>query len=131
MRRLRAGANVAPRTREASGFRLGPLWGSATVCWLDGDRRAARNRQEPRPRKNGPRLKDRRGGAPRGVAVCLCFPAIREIRRGLLKVRLSAFRLPLFFARARPPEPPTHVKQFAGGDDAWPEEGERCRDGTL
>jgi hypothetical protein len=34
-RRLRAGANVAPRTREALGFRPGPLRGSATVSWLD------------------------------------------------------------------------------------------------
>src|SRR5436305_12831577 len=28
------------------------------------------------------RVLRRRGGAPRGVAVCLCLPAIREIRRG-------------------------------------------------
>src|SRR4051812_30213881 len=36
----------------------------------------------PSPRKNGPRLKDRRDGTSRGVAVCLCFSAIREISRG-------------------------------------------------
>jgi hypothetical protein len=41
--------------------------------------------------------------------------------RPVTKVRLSAFRLPLFCSRARSPEPPIHVKQFAGGDDAWPE----------
>jgi hypothetical protein len=35
------------------------------------------------------RVLRRRGGAPRGVAVCLCFPAIREIRRGVLQ---CAFR---------------------------------------
>jgi hypothetical protein len=52
------------------------------VCWLDGDRRAARNRQEPSPRKSGPGFLRRRGGTLRGVAVCLCFPAIRETSRG-------------------------------------------------
>src|SRR4051812_8791220 len=36
----------------------------------------------------------RRGGAPRGVAVCLCVPAIRETRRGLLTTRLSALPPP-------------------------------------
>ena len=33
--------------------------------------------------------RSRRGGAPGGVAVCLCFPAIREISRGVLQ---CAFR---------------------------------------
>src|SRR3954452_3590166 len=82
MRRLRAGANVAPRTREALGFRPGPLRGSATVSWLDGDRRAARNRRQATSPEERTRVLRRRGGAPGGVAVCLCFPAIREIRRG-------------------------------------------------
>jgi hypothetical protein len=30
-------------------------YGALPLTWLDGDRRAARNRQEPSPRKNGPR----------------------------------------------------------------------------
>src|SRR3954453_135827 len=61
-------------------------------------------------------LEERRGGAPRGVAVCLYLPAIRETSRGLLPLRLSALRS-LFFLRGHP-EPPNHVKKFAGSDDA-------------
>ena len=81
---------------------------------------AARNRRAPSPRKHGPGL-HHRGGTLKGVAVCLCFPAIREISRGRYpKVRLSAFRLPLFLSRARFSEPPLHVKRFAGSDDARP-----------
>jgi hypothetical protein len=32
--------------------------------------------------RTGPRDRNRRDGTSRGVAVCLCFPAIREISRG-------------------------------------------------
>src|SRR5207237_44048 len=46
----------------------------------------------PEVRSQGRR--SRRGGAPGGVAVCCCLPAIREISRGLLTMRLSALRLP-------------------------------------
>jgi hypothetical protein len=81
-------ACLASTVSGGLGFPPGPQ-GSATVCWLDGDRRAARNRQEPSPRKSGPGSLRRRGGAPGGVAACLCFPAIREIRRGVLQ---CAFR---------------------------------------
>src|SRR3954447_3955683 len=70
-------------------------------------------------------LKERRGGAPRGVAVCLYLPAIRETSRGLLPLRLSALRS-LLFSEGHP-EPPTHVKQFAGSDDAWLRERKRMR----
>src|SRR3954463_15934678 len=59
--------------------------------WLDG---AGEGRRKPawmasllapvpEVRPQGQR---RRGGAPRGVAVCLCLPAIREIRRGRYQV---------------------------------------------
>ncbi|MEA2952726.1 MAG: hypothetical protein QOJ96_2246 [Alphaproteobacteria bacterium] len=44
----------------------------------------------PEARPQGRR--SRRGGTLRGVAVCLCFLAIRETCRGAVKVRLSAFR---------------------------------------
>src|SRR3954469_24122019 len=37
-----------------------PLKGVCHLSWLDGDRRAARNRQEPSPRKRGPRFLRRR-----------------------------------------------------------------------
>jgi hypothetical protein len=80
---------VAPRTREALGFRPAPLRGSATVSWLDGDRRAARNRRAQGPLRGSAKSPEERtrdlrrcDGTSRGVAVCLCFPAIREISRG-------------------------------------------------
>jgi hypothetical protein len=38
--------------------------------------------------------------------------------RSQYKARLLAFRLPLLSKRARSPETPTHVKEFAGSDDA-------------
>ena len=66
-----------------------PVTGSATVSWLDGDRRAARKRRAQGPfgvcqvpGRTDQGLKERRGGTLRGVAVCLCFSAIREISRG-------------------------------------------------
>jgi hypothetical protein len=106
------------------GFPSGPK-GSATVRWLDGDRRAARNRRAqaarpPSPRKNGPRLKDRRDGTSRGVAVCLCFPAIRESSRGCYQGAPFGVPPPSLTSRARSPETPTHAKAFAGSDDACP-----------
>src|SRR3954471_7133398 len=64
------------------------------------------------------RVLKRGGGAPRGVAVCLCLPAIREIRRGLLTTRLSALPPPSPCKESEGPEPPTHVNSFAGKDDA-------------
>src|SRR3954449_8156387 len=86
MRRLGRGANVALRSREALGIRPAPK-GVCHRSWLDGDRHAARNRRglatSPEART---KVLKRRGGAPRGVAVCLCFPAIREIRRGRYQV---------------------------------------------
>src|SRR6266850_7002091 len=66
-----------------------PVTGSATVSWLDGDRRAAPNRRAQGPLRGSAkspeertRVLRRRGGTLRGVAVCLCFSAIREISRG-------------------------------------------------
>src|SRR3954447_900486 len=81
------------RSREALGFRPALKEGSATVSWLDGDRRAARKRRAQGPLR-GPakspeertRVLRRRGGASRGVAVCLYFPAIRETSRGRYQV---------------------------------------------
>src|SRR6195256_4920151 len=58
-----------------------PLTGSATVSWLDGDRRAARKRRaqglfrgSAKSPEERTRVLRRRGGTLRGVAVCLCFP---------------------------------------------------------
>src|SRR4051812_21039502 len=71
----------------ALGNRPGPLRGSAFNGWtrrvkggetcLDGEFARARARKN---RSQGRR--SRRGGTLRGVAVCLCFSAIREISRG-------------------------------------------------
>jgi hypothetical protein len=105
------------RFREALGFRPALERGSATVSWLDGDRRAARKRRAQGPLRGSAkspeertRVLRRRGGASEG-------------RIFTTKARLSALRLPLFCSRARSPEPPTHVKRFAGSDDACPEKG--------
>src|SRR5437868_8308189 len=64
--------------------------------WLDGCRRRAgkpaRMASVARAgaRKSGPRVEEvAAGGAPGGVAVCLCFPAIRGTCRGVLQ---CAFR---------------------------------------
>src|SRR3954452_17529709 len=66
----------------------------------------------------------RRGGAPRGVAVCLYLPAIRETSRGCYQVAPFGASASLSFKESEGPEPLTHVKQFAGGDDACPNQGE-------
>jgi hypothetical protein len=67
-----------------------PVTGSATVSWLDGDRRAARiKRRAQGPLRGSAKSPEERtrvlrrcGGTLRGVAVCLCFSAIRETSRG-------------------------------------------------
>jgi hypothetical protein len=88
---------LASTNREALGFRPALRKGSATVSWLDGDRRAAPNRRAQGPLR-GPakspeertRVLRRRGGTLRGVAVCLCFPSVRETCRG--RYQRCAFR---------------------------------------
>jgi hypothetical protein len=92
--------------------------------WLDGDRQRREIVVRQVPGRTDRGLKERRDGTSKGVAVCLCFPAIRETSRGryTTKVRLSAFRLPLFSSR-EVFEPTIHAKAFAGSDDAWAEEG--------
>src|ERR1043166_8535249 len=63
----------------------------------DGERKLA-----PSTRKNRSQgRRSRRGGAPRGVAVCCCLPAIRGISRGLLQLRLAALPPPSPCRRAR------------------------------
>src|SRR5689334_4048359 len=99
MRRLRAGANVAPRTREAPGIRPGPLRGSATCAgWTGtGERReiaVLRPERPPRPRKNGPGQKiaavERREALP-------CAAVSRRSGKhaaAVTKLRLSALPPP-------------------------------------
>ncbi|MEA2836953.1 MAG: hypothetical protein QOD89_1503 [Bradyrhizobium sp.] len=81
-RRLRAGADVASRTREALGFRPGPLRGPATVRGWTRDRQRREIAVSQVPGRTDRGLEERRDGTSRGVAVCLCFPAIRETSRG-------------------------------------------------
>src|ERR1051325_2728049 len=111
------GANVAPRTREASGFRPGPLRGSATDVAGRGQACGAKSPRVATSPEERTGVLRRRGGAPRGVAVCCCLPAIRKISRGLLTTRLSALPPPSP-RESEDPETPNHVKRFAGGDDA-------------
>src|SRR3954466_639732 len=84
----RQGTCLASTDSGGPGFPSGPK-GSAIVSWLDGDRRAARNRRAQGPLRGSAkspeertRVLRRRGGTLRGVAVCLCFPAVREASRG-------------------------------------------------
>src|SRR3954452_14235117 len=77
------GCGLHPRTREALGFRPGPLRGPATSVAGRGQA-AARNRRSATSPEERTRVLRRRGGTLKGVAVCLCFPAIRETSRGLL-----------------------------------------------
>src|ERR1700704_4563851 len=50
--------------------------------WLDGDRQRREIVVSQVPGRTDRGLKERRDGTSKGVAVCLCFPAIREISRG-------------------------------------------------
>src|SRR3954454_22734479 len=126
------GGDVPRRTRGALGSRPCPLRGAAFSGWtgqVKGRRKpawmAASAAPDPEVRPRGRR--SRRGEAPRGVAVCLCFPAIREISRGCYQGAPFGVPPPSPFARARSPEPPIHVKRFAGSDDARPEKGAAMR----
>jgi hypothetical protein len=126
------GVGVVPCALGRPWVSVRPLTGSATVSWLDGDRRAARKRRAQGPFRGSAkspeertRVLRRRDGTSRGVAVCLCFPAIREISRGCYQGAPFGVPPPSLLSRARSPETPTHVKRFAGSDDARPGKGAR------
>ena len=102
------------RIREALGFRPALKKGSATVSWLDGDRRAAQKRRAQGPLRGSAkspeertRVLRRRGGTSRGVAVCLCFPAIREISRG--RYQGAPFGVPSPLIKGRKTKSPTRA----------------------
>ena len=95
-------ASQAPTGRPWVSVR--PVTGSATVSWLDGDRRAAQKRRAQGPLRGSAkspeertRVLRRRGGTLRGVAVCLCFPAIRKISRGRYQGAPFGVPSPLIF----------------------------------
>src|SRR4051812_19153123 len=71
--------------------------------WLDGDRQRREIAMRQVPGRTDRGLKERRGGTLKGVAVCLCFPAIREASRG--RYPRCAFRRPvsLSYRRERGP----------------------------
>ena len=102
------------QAREALGFRPALKEGSATVSWLDGDRRAARKRRAQGPLRGSAkspeertRVLRRRGGTLRGVAVCLCFSAIREISRG--RYQGAPFGVPSPLKKGRSTKSPTRA----------------------
>src|SRR4051812_16774289 len=92
------------------------------------DQRAC-SRRCPEVRSQGRR--SRRGGTSKGVAVCLCFPAIREISRGRYQGAPFGVPPPSLLSGARFTEAPTHAKQFAGSDGAWPERKENVMRASL
>ena len=63
------------------GYPSGPTIGVCHRSWLDGDRQRREIAVSQVPGSADQALR-RRDGTSRGVAVCLCFPAIREISRG-------------------------------------------------
>src|SRR4051812_49878724 len=108
MRRL--GTCLASTVSGGPGFPSGPerglppkLAGRGQACGAKSPRVAT----SPEART---RVLKRRGGAPRGVAVCLCFSAIRETRRGCYQLRLSALPPPSVLPEGDP-EPPDHAKE--------------------
>ena len=117
------GGGSCSRTREVLGIRPGPLRGLPSSGWTgtgEGWEIAVSAKPAPEERGPGPEIAatERREALP-------CASVSRRSGKqaaAVTKVRLSAFRLPLFF-RGRFTEPTIHVKGFAGGDDACPEEG--------
>src|SRR5712671_4249257 len=101
------------RNREALGFRPALNEGSATVSWLDGDRRAARKRRAQGPFRRSAkspeertRVLRRRGGTLRGVAVCLCFPKAGSKPRPVTR---CAFRRSVSPQKGRSTKSPTRA----------------------
>src|SRR3982075_2537088 len=93
-RRLRAGADVASRSRECLGIRPAPLSGSATEAGWTGTGSGAKSPCAKSPEaRTGPTTPRR--DAERRCRVPLFSGDPGNKPRPLPKVRLSAFRLPL------------------------------------
>ena len=68
-------------------------------------------------RKHGPGDEEvAAGGAPGGVAVCLCFPPLREIRRGVLQCAFRRSASPHF---SRGGKLKAHLARRRENEDAW------------
>ena len=75
------GRGSQPRTREASGHRPSPLWGTARKGWTGQDERSESSAiglaksQPSESRKHGPRVQSRRDGALSGARPAIRAPA--------------------------------------------------------
>ena len=96
MRRLRAWGDVALRSREALGFRPGPLRGPATEAgWTGtGERREIAGSQVPGRTDRG--LKNAAAGRRKALPCASVSRRSGKQAAAVTKVRLPAFRLPLF-----------------------------------
>src|SRR5882757_2683953 len=96
-----AGRDAAPAGVEGTSLCvIGRPWvsvrahyGALPLMWLDGDRQRREITVRQVPGRTDRGLKERCGGTLKGVAVCLCFPAIREASRG--RYPRCAFRRPV------------------------------------
>src|SRR4030081_390210 len=76
-------------------------------------RRKSSGKRSPRPEVRSQGRRSRRGGTLRGVAVCLCFPAIREISRG--RYQGAPFGVPSPLKKGRSTKSPTRATARALG----------------
>jgi hypothetical protein len=74
-------------------------------------------------RKYGPKVEEVAAVERREALPCASVPGDPGICRGLLTTRLAALPPPSPHQESEDPEPPIHVKIFAGSDDARPEKG--------
>jgi hypothetical protein len=77
-----AGVGVVPCALGRPWVSVRAHYGALPLMWLDGDRQRREIAVSQVPGRTDQGLKERRDGTSKGVAVCLCFPAIREISRG-------------------------------------------------
>jgi antitoxin CptB len=120
------GGDVPRRTRGALGNRPCPLRGAALSGWTGagegrGNLPGWREKLAPVPGSQVPRSKKSpRRSAERRCRVPL-FPGVPGNTPRLLPIAPFGASASLSFKESEDPETPTHVKRFAGGDDAWAE----------
>src|SRR4051794_21792156 len=69
-------------------------------------------------------LKERRGGTLKGVAVCLCFPAIRETSRGCYQGAPFGVPPPSLIGERGPPNPPLTRRHLRAAMTLGPKEAQ-------
>src|SRR3982075_1672118 len=82
-------------------------YGALPLMWLDGDRQRREIAVSQVPGRTDRGLKERRGGTSKGVAVCLCFSAIREASRG--RYQGAPFGVPPPLKKGRSTKSPTRA----------------------